>query len=194
MGDSDTIEELVAVLHEAQRLGFLGDRPIEDVVEHARAFTGGLGDLQRRSDGSPRSVLDLGAGGGVPGLVIAFDRPDLQVTLLDRRTKRTDFLQRVVQRLGWQDRVAVASADASTFLERHPHGFDAVVARGFGPPDVTLSLAVRLVRPDGRVVISEPPTGDRWDSDLLDDLDVRRLEGTGRVAVFVHRDAPAWSV
>ena len=42
------------------------------------------------------TVLDLGAGGGVPGLVIAHDLPDLHVTLLDRRAKRTDFLERVV--------------------------------------------------------------------------------------------------
>ena len=40
------------------------------------------------------AVLDIGSGGGLPGLVIAHDRPDVHVTLIDRREKRTDLLQR----------------------------------------------------------------------------------------------------
>ena len=44
-------------------------------------------------------MLDIGSGGGLPGLVIAHDRPDVHVTLIDRREKRTDLLQRQVTRL-----------------------------------------------------------------------------------------------
>lgn len=117
-------------------------------------------------------MLDLGSGGGIPGLVVAHDLPDLHVTLLDRRAKRTDFLERVVRRLGWGDRVSVICADVESFLPTDP--FDAVVARGFGPPEFTLSAAARLVRPGGPMVISEPPGADRWDEDLLIRLGVRR--------------------
>ncbi len=53
------------VLTESQRLGFLGARPIAEVVEHARSFVTAL-------DGVVGSVADIGAGGGVPGLVIAY--------------------------------------------------------------------------------------------------------------------------
>jgi 16S rRNA (guanine527-N7)-methyltransferase len=173
-----------ATLHEAlgesQRLGFLGNRPIDEVVEHAKAFVVALA-------GVSGTVLDLGSGGGVPGLVIAAERRDLDVTLLDRRAKRTDFLERVVRRLGWSDRVRVVNADAERIGAEHLfEPFDAVVARGFGPPALTLRVAVELTRPGGRVVISEPPDGDRWSADEVDDAGVYRLRSNRRVACFVR--------
>ena len=160
---------LVAVFEDAQRLGFLGSREIPEVIEHARGFVRALDDL-----GPINSVLDLGSGGGIPGLVIAHDRPTMSVTLLDRRAKRTDFLERVVRRLGWQHRVAVICQDVATFGPAH--SFDAVVARGFGPPEFTLSAAARLVRAGSPIVISEPPDHDRWDDEVVDRLHLRRVD------------------
>jgi len=59
------------------------------------------------------------------------------------------------------------------------------VARGFGPPSRTLQLAVRLVRPGGVVVISEPPDGDRWSDDpLVQTSAVVPDFGTGGVVRF----------
>jgi 16S rRNA (guanine527-N7)-methyltransferase len=177
-----SLDDLRDALRESQRLGFLGGRPIDEVIDHARGFVRGLDEI-----GSDGSVVDLGAGGGVPGLVIAHDRIDLRITLLDRRTKRTDFLERMVHRLGWVGRVSVAARDVEAFTLDHGPSFDAAVARGFGPPDETLARAVRLVRPGGRIVISEPPVGDRWDPARLAELGVVRAplpETT--VAVFVR--------
>jgi 16S rRNA (guanine527-N7)-methyltransferase len=176
----ETTDELAAALVDAQRLGFLGSRPIPDVIAHARGFVRALADY-----GPVSSVLDLGSGGGVPGLVIAHDLPATAVTLLDRRAKRTDALERVVRRLQWQQRVTVISADVAHFRPREL--FDAVVARGFGPPEFTLSVAARLVRPGHPIVISEPPDADRWDDDLLDRLQLRRVGPTPRV----HSDVDA---
>ncbi len=169
---SDASDDLVQVLTESQRLGFLGSRPVTEVVEHARAFVDGL-------DGVTGSVVDLGAGGGVPGLVIAQDRPDLALVMVDRRAKRTDFLRRVVSRLGWSSRIEVVNDDVLRLVDRVPDSFDAAVARGFGPPDTTLTLARRLIVPSGRVVISEPPTGDRWSPELLTELGVSRRSTPG---------------
>lgn len=177
------LDALIESLRESQRLGFLGDRAIGEVVEHARAFCRALDGLTP-SNGPRCGVIDLGAGGGVPGLVIAHDLPELAVTLLDRRATRTDHLQRIVRRLGWGDRVTVVTGDATDLVRTHAGQFDAAVARGFGPPETTLRLGARFVRPGGRVVISEPPTGDRWDQDLLDQLGVRREHGE-QVAVFI---------
>ena len=164
-----TASDVVGVLQDAQRLGFLGSRPIDEVVAHARGFVRALVEY-----GPVETILDLGAGGGTPGLVIALDLPVARVTLLDRRAKRTDFLERVVRRLGWQERVSVVCTDVSFYepVDR----FDAVVARGFGPPEFTLAMAARLVRPGHPIVISEPPSDDRWDDELLNRLQLRRLD------------------
>lgn len=175
-------DALVRALTESRQLGFLGARPIGEVIEHARAFVVALDHLPADS-----RVLDLGSGGGVPGLVIAHDRPDLRLVLLDRRTKRTDFLRRVVRRLNWSDHVEVIADDVAALLADEPESFDAVVARGFGPPELTLSTATRLVRPNGVIVISEPPSGDRWSPETIADLGTDRLAGFDGVAVFRRR-------
>ena len=173
---------LLGVLEESQRLGFLGDRDLVDVIDHARAFVDALVGVEG-------TVADMGSGGGIPGLVIAHDRPDLQLLLVDRRAKRTDFLDRMVRRLRWGDRVTVVCADVEAVIGAD-RTIDAAVARGFGPPGTTLSMASRLVRPEGRIIISEPPTGDRWSAEWTAELGVRRIdegrgdEGKGSVSIF----------
>jgi 16S rRNA (guanine527-N7)-methyltransferase len=135
-------------------------------------------------------VLDLGSGGGLPGLVIAEARTDLRVVLLDRRQKRTDFLALAVSRLGFTH-VDVRCQDAALASAEIEAGaippFDAVTARGFGPPEVTLRLAHGCIHVGGRIVISEPPSGDRWDPELLRELDLR-VVSRGAVIRF-DRDA-----
>lgn len=176
-------EELHEALGRSQRLGFLGDWPIIEVVEHARSFVAAL-------DGVTGSVIDLGAGGGVPGLVVALDRPDLQLTLLDRRTKRTDFLAQMIRRLRFSDHVDVLAADVEDAVRAGKVGFDAAIARGFGPPEFTLRSAVRCVRVGGVIVISEPPSGDRWPPELLEELHLVRTPSDARVVRFIVAPTP----
>lgn len=169
-------DELFETLRLAQRFGVLGARPVEEAVAHARQFVAALEPVHGR-------VIDLGSGGGLPGLVIAVDRPDLEVILVDRREKRTDLLERAVARLGLGDRVTVRCEDATRLRGSIPDGAQAVTARGFGPPEHTLRVAASCRAPDGRIVISEPPSGDRWDAELVSSLGLRLAKGDG-VAVF----------
>ncbi|MEO1058654.1 MAG: RsmG family class I SAM-dependent methyltransferase [Actinomycetota bacterium] len=168
------------MLDAARRRGMIGDAANVDIISHARRFTGALVGVRG-------SIIDLGSGGGVPGLVIAVDRPDLTVTLLDRRQKRTDFLQQMVQRLELDARVDVVVDDADRFLGAGGQGhqqFDAATARGFGPPARTVRTALRAIRPGGRIVISDPPTGERW-ATVVADLPLQRVElGKRGLAVF----------
>ena len=100
--------------------------------------------------GARPTVVDIGSGGGIPGLVVANDRPDLAVTLVDRRQKCADFLERSVAALGFRDRVTVRCCDTSALILAGER-FDAVTARGFGPPSRTLQSGGRsraFERPD----------------------------------------------
>lgn len=172
------------VLVDAQRIGALGPRPIDDVVAHARAFVDALPTGTHR-------VIDLGSGAGVPGLVVAEARPEATMVLVDRRAKRTDALALAVAGLGWRDRVSVICADVDDLVRNPAHAgsYDAVISRGFGPHETTLRLSASLVRPGGVVVISEPPEGEpnRWPAELVKELSLTGPERLGPVARFHHQ-------
>jgi 16S rRNA (guanine527-N7)-methyltransferase len=173
--------DLIETLRLAQRLGFFGARPIEEAVEHSQAFVTALGSLPAGT-----RLVDIGSGGGLPGLVVAAAYPNISIVLIDRRTKRTDFLVRAVRRLGF-DHVSIRAADVDELLGDVAGGahapFDVVTARGFGPPHATLRAATGLLVGTGRIVISEPPDTDRWEPGLLAELGLCS-ERHGAVRVF----------
>jgi 16S rRNA (guanine527-N7)-methyltransferase len=111
------------------------------------------------------------------------------VTLIDRRETRADFLRRAVGRIGWEH-VEVVSDDVAALVRSVADGgrpaFDIVTARGFGPPATTVTMAAGLIRAGGRIVISEPPDGDRWDAARLEELELDRVRA-GVVSVFTKR-------
>lgn len=155
------------VLGTAQRLGTLGSLPIPDVIAHSRQFVEALAN-------TTGSVMDIGTGAGVPGLIIAVDRPDLTLVLTDRREARMDALARGVTAMGIRDRVKVLTADVAVLGQNPEHAakYDAVVCRGFASPEVTATLARPLLKNGGTLIVSEPPVLDpsRWPTDLLNRL------------------------
>lgn len=173
--------DLIETLRSAQRFGFFGPGSMERATEHSLAYVDAIGELSAGT-----RLIDLGTGGGLPGLVLADAFPSSDVVLLDRRQKRTDFLERAVIRLGFAH-VQVVCGDVSDTIRRVARGetvaFDVVTARGFGPPEFTLRCAHALLAPGGRIVISEPPDRDRWSPDLLTDLGLCS-ELVGAVRVF----------
>jgi 16S rRNA (guanine527-N7)-methyltransferase len=151
------------VLEEARALGFLGRGPVADHVRHAHAMARFIGS-------PPGPVLDLGSGGGVPGLVLA-GAWRVEVTLLDATHRRAMFLLEARHRLDLAARVRVVEGRAEVLARDATlrEGFDLVVARGFGGPAVTAECAVGFLGPNGRLVVSEPPmsSGSRWPADGL---------------------------
>ena len=156
---------LLEVLERARRLGVLGPGPVLDHVDHAQGFVVALEGLAPGSQ-----VLDLGSGGGVPGLIIAEARPDLRLVLLDSLERRVALLAEAVRTLGWQERVGTELARAED-LGRIPAwrgSMDAVTARSFGPPATVAECAAPFLRVGGVLVVSEPPGEvDRWPAEGL---------------------------
>jgi 16S rRNA (guanine527-N7)-methyltransferase len=162
------------VLLDARRAGFLGPGPIEPHLEHADGFV----DLARRQpvpsgSGAPR-ILDLGSGGGLPGLVIAIRWPAATLVLLDANERRTEFLQRAVRRCGLRERVSVVHqrAEVSGRDPEYRGTFDGVVVRSFGAPAVVAECGAPFLRRGGWLIVSEPPGAseenghrERWPAD-----------------------------
>ena len=133
-------------------------------------------------------VLDLGSGGGLPGLVIAALRPDLSGTLLDSQQTRCDFLAEALDQLGLGDRWNVSHGRAEE-IARDPQSrgaYHVVVSRSFGPPAAV----------DGLLLVSEPRDGpSRWPVDGLDLLglqlaDTHRGPATTIQAMIQIRPTP----
>jgi 16S rRNA (guanine(527)-N(7))-methyltransferase RsmG len=102
------------------------------------------------------TVLDVGSGAGLPGLVLAIARPDLTVTLIEPLARRTSFLIEVVERLGLTRSVRVfrgrADEAASGATGREPISGDVVTARAVAPLDRLAAWCLPLARPGGRLV------------------------------------------
>jgi hypothetical protein len=144
------------LLQEARALGFLGPGPLGPQVRHAQGFS----TIARRlSPAGSSRLVDLGSGGGLPGLVVAAEWPEVTLALLEANRRRAVFLRRALERLGLQGRVSVLEERAEV-SGREPDlraSFDGAMARSFGRPAVVAECAAPLLRVGGWLLVSEPP-------------------------------------
>jgi 16S rRNA (guanine527-N7)-methyltransferase len=92
------------------------------------------------------SVADVGSGAGLPGLVIALARPDLQITLIEPLKRRCDFLTEVIQELGLDVTVTQSKAEGVK------KGFDYVTARAVAPLERLIESTWHLIKPHGSLL------------------------------------------
>jgi 16S rRNA (guanine527-N7)-methyltransferase len=196
-------DELDEILRQAQDLGMFGPGPVAEHRRHAEELSGlALSGLEPE-----RTIqfLDLGSGGGLPGLVLGWGLPtsDRMIgALLDSQHRRAAFLEEAVDRLGVAERIHIVLGRAEDAARdvAHRERYDLVVARAFGPPAVTAECAVAFLSPGGRLVVSEPPESDpaRWDVDQLAALGLSPPElraGAHAHAAVFHRHGdldPRW--
>jgi len=97
------------------------------------------------------SVVDVGSGAGLPGIVLAVARPDLVITLVEPLARRTDFLSEAVTTLGLDATVKVVRARAEDLAGR-PGTADVVTARAVAPLDRLAGLCLPLASFGGRML------------------------------------------
>lgn len=91
-------------------------------------------------------VLDVGSGGGLPGIPLAIARPELNVVLLDSNGKKTRFLQEVKRALAL-DHVEVVKSRAELY---HPEvAFNTIVSRAFSDIPQMMGWTKHLITKDG---------------------------------------------
>ena len=94
----------------------------------------------------PVSVLDVGSGGGLPGIPLAIARPELQVTLIDSIAKKTAFLLQAKAELGLAN-VQVVTGRVEDFQPEAK--FDVITSRAFSDLKEFVTLTRHLLKPDG---------------------------------------------
>jgi 16S rRNA (guanine527-N7)-methyltransferase len=97
-----------------------------------------------------RTVIDIGAGAGVPGLPLAVARPDAEVVLVDGSRRKCEFMARAALDMGLLN-VVVRHARAEELGDLAGR-FDVVTARALAPLDVVAEYAAPLLRLGGSLV------------------------------------------
>lgn len=90
-------------------------------------------------------VLDVGSGMGVPGIIIAIMKPDLQVTLIDSSSKKIAFLRQVKIELGLVNLEIINSRVEKYDLQK----FDIITSRAFADLSLFISLTEHLLNDSG---------------------------------------------
>jgi len=160
---------LASVLSESRSLGFLGPGDPDVHLRHSEEF---VRVAERALGGPPTSFVDLGTGGGVPGLVLATAWPDARGILVESSSRRSAALRAWAGELRLDLAVVEARAEDVAHDPAFRQRFDLVTARSFASPAATAEIAAGLVVVGGVAVVSEPPGGDalRWPAGQLGDL------------------------
>jgi len=151
------LEEFVGLLLAAnQRLNLT--RIVEpDQIERRHlldSLTCALPVLEALNGGVAWRCLDVGAGGGLPGIPLAIAFPGLSVTLLEATGKKAAFLHETVAALELSNvSVVAARAEEAGRDPSHRDAYDLVVARALAPLDVALEWCLPFVKTGGVLVL-----------------------------------------
>ena len=103
--------------------------------------------------GEARRLVDVGSGGGLPGLALKITRPDLAVTLIEADQAKAAFLVQACAKLDLRDvEVLARRAEEVGRDGRYRESFDVAVARALAPMRVLAELCLPLVKVGGRLV------------------------------------------
>jgi 16S rRNA (guanine527-N7)-methyltransferase len=141
---------------------------------------------------SARNVLDVGAGGGLPGIVLAIARPDMKVSLVDTVHKKTAFLTQVKAELSLSN-VTVYTARVEQL--EVPAKFDVITSRAFADLSDFVNWSGHLLEDGGQFIalkgVAPPEEQQRlpqeWKVTGLQALQVPRL-GAERHLIFIARN------
>lgn len=104
-------------------------------------------------------VIDVGSGAGLPGVPLKIVWPSIELTLLESRGKRAEFLVALVDELQLADVTIVSErAESVGQMPEHRERYDVALARALAELPVLLELCLPLVRPGG--VLIAPRGGD----------------------------------
>ena len=115
---------------------------------HVEESLAGLPVVQRFEG----SIVDVGSGGGAPGIPLAHSLPDREVTLLEATRRKCDFLER------WAGELPNVRVVCGRAEEQPLDSWGVAVAKALAPPPVAAEWCLPLVQPGGAAVLYVGPT------------------------------------
>src|SRR5690625_3041582 len=108
-----------------------------------------LPGIDNLSDGA--KIIDIGTGGGMPGLPLAICRQDLNFSLLDSTGKKIKLIEQWIDRLGLKNVSAIQGrAETVGRSNDYRQKYDIAISRAVGVVSVALEYMLPLVKPGGR--------------------------------------------
>lgn len=165
------------LLDENQRVNLTGIRDREEawrrhIIDSLTLYPG-LADLP--------NVVDVGSGGGMPGLILAATMPHHRFTLIEATGKKARFIERAASSLGLSNvRVIADRAETVGGQPAHRQHYDAAICRAVGPMRELLEYTLPLVKVGGVVLAMKGP---RVEAELQDAGDALQTLGGGDVQV-----------
>lgn len=101
-------------------------------------------------------LLDIGSGGGFPGIPVKIVRPEIEVVSVDAVVKKISFQKQAVRLLGLTQFTAT-HARAELLSETYPEYFDWVVSRAFSDLAPFVAMALPVLKPEGVIVAMKGP-------------------------------------
>lgn len=125
--------------------GFLGPREVDRIWDRHIANCAVVEELIPENS----AVFDIGSGAGLPGIVLAIVRPDIQIGLIEPLMRRSQFLEEVITDLGITNRVKVMRGRAE---ELKGQSAPVVTARAVAPLAKLLTWALPLTSKGGQIL------------------------------------------
>ncbi len=119
---------------------------------HLADSLAGIGEIEALAADATISLVDVGSGGGFPGMVLALARPQWIVHLVESGRKRAGFLLKVIAELGIRNARVIPERS-----ERSGVTGDFVVARGVAPLPELLPMLIPVANPGGHLILWKGP-------------------------------------
>ncbi|MCA1847645.1 MAG: 16S rRNA (guanine(527)-N(7))-methyltransferase RsmG [Actinobacteria bacterium] len=145
------LERYARLLRDYEEANVIGTRELRGVIlDHV---LDSLSCFLFEHLGAARSLVDIGTGGGLPGVPIKIVEPEIRTTLVEATAKKARFLRRVVERLSLEDvKVENARVEETARTDAHRGVYDVATARAVARLSVVAEYCVPLLRVGGYVI------------------------------------------
>lgn len=140
-------QELIAKWNKVYNLTAVRD-PAEMLTHHLLDSLAAIPPLLRQTGGRPTRLLDVGSGGGLPGVVIAITCPQVDVHCVDTVLKKATFIQQVAASLRLPNLRGI-HARVETLTAEQGGGYDVVCSRAFASLVDFTTWSRSALKPDG---------------------------------------------
>jgi len=107
-------------------------------------------------------VVDVGSGGGIPGIPIKIMLPDLNICMIEANRKKSAFIRQVSAELGLQNtEVCRERVEETGHKKDHRGQYDAAVCKALSAIDVLAEVCLPLVKIEGEVIFYKGPAGEK---------------------------------